>query len=74
MMASIQPYTVCSLTYTSIEEVTELIARLGTGALLAKVDIESAYRLVPVHPEDRLLLAVRWENEIYVDPMLPFGL
>ena len=38
------------------------------------MDIESAYRLIPVHPEDRWLLAVRWEEKIYVDPMLPFGL
>ena len=49
-----------------VDEVAELIARLETGALLAKVDIESAYRLVPVHPEDRLLLAVQWEDKIYM--------
>lgn len=44
------------------------------GALLAKVDIESAYRLVPVHPTDRPLQAMEWGGAIYVDPMLPFGL
>ena len=46
----------------------------GRGALLAKVDIESAYRLIPVHPQDRLLQAVQWRSNIYIDPMLPFGL
>ena len=38
------------------------------------MDIESAYRLIPVHPHDRVLQAVSWNGEIYVDPMLPFGL
>ena len=52
----------------------KLIARLGTGALLAKVNIESAYSLVQVHPEDQLLLAVPWENKVYMDPMHLFGL
>ena len=37
-------------------------------------DIESAYRLIPVHPDDRPLLAVQWDGQLYVDPMLPFGL
>ena len=64
----------CSLSYTTVEEVADLAAKWGKGALLAKVDIDSAYRLILVHPEDHWLLAVRWEEKIYVDPMFPFGL
>ena len=41
---------------------------------MAKVDIESAYRLIPLHPDDRSLLAVRWRGETICDGMLPFGL
>ena len=41
---------------------------------LAKTDVESAYHLIPVHPEDRWLQAVEWQGSYYVDPMLPFGL
>ena len=33
------------------------IARLGKGALLAKVDVKSAFRIVPVHPEAGFFLA-----------------
>ena len=40
----------CSLKYTSVESVAIAAQRLGRGALLAKLDIRSAYRLVPVHP------------------------
>ena len=64
----------CSLSYTSVDHVAEDAVRLGVGALMATVDIESAYRLIPVHPEDRPLQAVQWREQIYVDPMLPFGL
>ena len=64
----------CSLTYTTVDQVAEIIANLGGAALMAKVDIESAYSLVPVHPHDRALQALQWQGQIYVDPMLPFGL
>ena len=64
----------CSLSYISVDHVAQVVSDLGRGALLAKIDIESAYRLVPVHPDDRPLQAVQWEGQLYVDPMLPFGL
>ena len=41
---------------------------------MAKVDIEAAYRLVPVHPDDRPLLGMEWKGQVFADPMLPFGL
>ena len=52
----------------------EKVLELGKGSLLAKVDIEHAYRNVPVHPDDRLLLAMQWDGIIYLDLVLPFGL
>ncbi len=36
-------------------------------ALMAKIDVKSAYRIVPVHPVDRRLLAMEWEGKIFVD-------
>jgi hypothetical protein len=41
---------------------------------LAKVDIQSAYRNVPIHPEDRHLLGMLWDGALYIDTALPFGL
>ena len=64
----------CSLSYTTVDDIAAVLAQLGHGALIAKVDIESAYRLIPVHPHDRPLQAVQWDGAVYVDPMLPFGL
>ena len=64
----------CSLSYLSVEQVSKIAARLGRGALLAKMDIESAYRLIPVHPQDRPLQAMQWRERVYINPKLPFGL
>ena len=41
--------------------------------MLAKVDNESAYQLIPGHPQDRPLQVVVWDSQISIDPMFPFG-
>ena len=64
----------CSLSYASVDQAAEQILTLGKGTLLAKVDLENAYRMIPVHPDDRPLLGMKWNKEIWVDTALPFGL
>ena len=64
----------CSLAFTSIDDVVKCIISQGRGALLAKVDIKQAYRNVPVHPDDRPLLGMAWREQVYLDKVLPFGL
>lgn len=64
----------CTLSYISVDDVAKTILALGRGALMAKVDIKNAYRLMPVHPDDRLLLGMEWQGQAYVDTALPFGL
>ena len=64
----------CSMSYITVEGVAETLASLGAGALMAKADIEAAYRLIPVHPDDRSLLAVQWKGDLFCDGALPFGL
>ena len=66
--------TLCSLEYTSVEKVATAAMALGMGSKLAKLDVKSAYRLLPVHPTDRPLLGVLWRGAQFVDGMLPFGL
>ena len=68
------PSAVCSLNYVTIEDAAKAVMDKGAGALLAKVDIQNAYRSVPVHPDDRWLLSTMWENALYIDTALPFGL
>ena len=50
------------------------VLELGPGAQLAKIDIKSTYRIIPVHPDDRPLLGMHWGDHLYVDTALPFGL
>ena len=64
----------CSMKYSSVDMAVEKILELGKGAQLAKVDIESAYRNVPVHREDRHMLGMHWKGRLHIDTVLPFGL
>ena len=64
----------CSLQYTSVDRVARAAQSLGKGALLAKIDIKSAYRLIPIHPDDRCLLGFEWQGAHFIDGVLPFGL
>ena len=64
----------CSVSYITVDQVVDEILRLGQGTLMAKADIKQAYRMVPVHPDDRHLLAVQWEGQTYIDKVLPSGL
>lgn len=50
----------CSLSYTFVDTITSRVAALGKGTLIAKMDVQQAYRLVPVHPDDRVLLGMQW--------------
>ena len=64
----------CSLRYASVDDAAEVVLRLGQGCVMAKLDIKSAYRIVPVHPDDRPLLGMCWNDGLFVDTALPFGL
>jgi hypothetical protein len=63
-----------SLSYTSVDAVVDRVIQLGQGTLLSKMDVKQAYRLVPIHPDDRYLLGMEWRGSVYVDKCLPFGL
>lgn len=66
--------SICSLTYMKVQDAVRQILKLGQGCFLAKIDIDSAFRNVPVHPHDRHLLGMIWNQQLYVDTVLPFGL
>ena len=63
-----------SLHYVSVDQAGQEILELGQGTLMAKCDIKSAFRIIPVHPSDKLLLGMEWNSSLYVDSVLPFGL
>ena len=57
-----------------VKDAAEGIRCFSVGVQLAKVDIKSAFRNIPVHPKDRWMLGMRWEGGLFVDTVLPFGL
>ena len=66
--------SLCSLSYVTITDAAKGVAAFGSGSLITKVDIRIVYRVVPVHPEDRWLMGMMWQNKLYINTALPFGL
>ena len=63
-----------SLTYIKVDDVANQAAQMGKGTLMAKMDVEEAYRIIPIHPDDRHLLGIYWDGQVYMYAALPFGL
>ena len=59
-----------SLSYVTVEAIAARVLTLARGMLMAKM----AYRNIPVHPQDRPLLGMLWEGQVFLDATLPFGL
>ena len=62
-----------SLQCIKLDNVVTMVSRFGSGALIAKFDIEHAFRHVAVHPSQRFSLGMRWREKFYVGLALPFG-
>ena len=60
--------------YSSVEDAAHLMQHLGINALLAKIDVKEAYRIIPIHSDDRPFLELNWNGQTYIDCQLPFGL
>ena len=63
-----------SLQYVRVDDAIQILQSLGPGAFMAKTDLKSAFRLMPIHPDDWNLLGIYWQPNYYVDLYLPFGL
>ena len=50
------------------------VRELGSGCFMMKIDIESAYRCIPVRPADWPLLGLQWDGQFYFDNVMQFGI
>lgn len=57
----------------TVQDAVAAIERMGFRTLLATIDIERAYRNIPVCPLDFPLLGIRVGNKTYIDVAMPFG-
>ena len=64
MNTSIPRYKV-SVQYSTVDDAIAHIKEVGTEAHLAKTDIKSAFRIVPVHPDDHHLLGMSLNDKVY---------
>jgi hypothetical protein len=58
----------------AFEKALVAIRELGANCLMSKIDIESAYRCIPVRPEDWPLLGLQWRQKYYFDIVMQFGI
>ena len=63
-----------SVKFLKLDDVVSMVKSLGRSALMAKLDIEHAFRLCPVSPVDWHLLGTHWEGFCFIELRLPFGL
>ena len=57
-----------------MNDIADRVMCKGKGALVAKFDLKEAYRQVLIHPDDRCMLGIEWNGQLFVDTALPFGL
>ena len=59
--------------YASISDAISMIKSIGRGSYMSKTDIKSAFRIIPIHPDDYHLLGMKWNNSYFFDRCLPMG-
>ena len=73
------PKEKCSAKYKDLDHAIKLCLEIGKGCFVAKLDMKSAFRNLPIKPEDRKWLIMKAvspiDNKVYyfVDKCLPFG-
>ncbi len=58
----------------AFDRALEKVKQIGAGCYMSKIDIESAYRCIPVRPEDWPLLGLEWKGNFYFDIVMQFGI
>ena len=67
------PRDVATVQYSSVPQAIQLIKKHGRFSYLAKTDIKSAFRIIPICPDQYHLLGFQWNGLFYYDRCLPMG-
>jgi len=60
-----------SVQYANIDQAIKRIKQSGVGSYLAKTDIKSAVRILPINPQDYHLLVMKWNGQYYYHKCMP---
>ena len=63
-----------SLQYVRLDDAIRILLKLGPKCFMAKTDVKSAFRNIPVHPDNWELLGMKWRDLYFFDRVLSFGL
>lgn len=62
-----------SVQYTSFDEAVYMVQELGRNCLLFKIDIRSAFRLLPLAVSEFDQLGFKFQGQYYIEKCMPFG-
>ncbi len=60
--------------YPSFEDTATMLHAHTSDAHMALLDVEAAFRILPVHPDDLHLLVMEWKGSWFIDTRVPFGI
>ena len=63
-----------SVTCKNFDSAVNIVAKIGRGAVMAKLDVKGAFRICPVSKSDWHLLGFTFMEMFFVGLCLPFGL
>ena len=67
------PAELTTVHYATIQNAISFVKSAQSIVFMAKADIESAFRIIPVAPNDTPLLGFCWRDKYYMDAVLPMG-
>ncbi len=62
-----------SVQYSSVQKAITLIMKSPKGVFTRKTDIQDAFKIIPIHPDDHHKLGFKFRNKYYYDITLPMG-
>jgi hypothetical protein len=70
---NIDEYALPRTYQSSARRFGQTLLRVGKGAIISKMDMRDAFKLVPSKPEDYRLQGFRWLNRYFIDTQQIFG-
>ena len=67
------PKSEFAVEYSKFDDAVDLVRTFGKNCFLAKIDVQHAFRIVPVHPDDWHKLCFQADGFYFVDTRLSFG-
>jgi len=63
-----------TVSYQSVDDAVDILIKFGKQCFLSKIDIEHAYKIIPIHPTSYHLLGFAIKDQYFFDKTLPMGL